>query len=76
MVPGLPAARRNHGCPACAGGIPCAACCPPHRLTPVSRCMGTGGGRAGAGNDIPGGATLKFTVECIGIEEGKEAENL
>jgi len=35
-----------------------------------------GYGANGAGNDIPGGATLKFTVECIGIEEGKEAENL
>ena len=35
-----------------------------------------GYGDAGAGDDIPGGATLHFTVECMGISEGKEPENL
>ena len=35
-----------------------------------------GYGDNGAGEDIPGGATLQFTVECIAIEEGKAPENL
>jgi len=35
-----------------------------------------GYGDSGAGDDIPGGATLHFEVECMGISEGKEPENL
>jgi len=32
-----------------------------------------GYGERGAGNDIPGGATLKFDVECVGIDDaGKQ----
>ena len=35
-----------------------------------------GYGDAGAGNDIPGGATLNFKVECISIEKEEPQENL
>merc|ERR1711934_494059 len=33
------------------------------------------GGR-GAGNDIPGGATLRFTVECLGIKDAPPQPNI
>jgi FKBP-type peptidyl-prolyl cis-trans isomerase (trigger factor) len=35
-----------------------------------------GYGDAGAGNDIPGGATLNFKVECISVEKEEPQENL
>merc|ERR1719183_2607883 len=34
-----------------------------------------GYGEQGAGGDIPGGATLKFTVECLGIEDAPPQPN-
>merc|ERR1712159_957736 len=35
-----------------------------------------GYGEQGAGGDIPGGATLKFTVECLGIEDAPPQPNI
>jgi hypothetical protein len=34
-----------------------------------------GYGDQGAGADIPGGATLKFTIECMGITDGPPEKN-
>merc|ERR1712205_112787 len=35
-----------------------------------------GYGESGAGGDIPGGATLKFTVECLGIKDAPPPPNI
>jgi len=35
-----------------------------------------GYGESGAGGDIPGGATLKFTVECLTIEDAAPEPNI
>jgi hypothetical protein len=35
-----------------------------------------GYGARGAGGDIPGGATLHFAVECLGIDEAPPPRNL
>lgn len=59
---------------------------PPHLPGLLDMCVGEkrtliippelGYGEKGAGAGIPGGATLKYTVECMDIKDGTEPVNL